>query len=230
MGCGRYSEGHAHGHYKATGHLYALEIETQRVWDYAGDGYVHRLVMNKEDGKMVEIFAPDRLKVDGEEKIESLGLEYSYLLSLQMEDQRAYYEGVLKNMRDGFEKTLNRVESERDSASLRLKDLSVSSTLEVQKLQRKLEKSITLNKALSKDLSEERALNDGYRARQEEVSGYQNTIKERELTITDLEEQLKDLMFFLETRDKVENDPELANGQLVTEVPVVKAKRKSKKR
>jgi BRCA1-associated protein len=25
-------------------HLYALELETQRVWDYAGDGYVHRLI------------------------------------------------------------------------------------------------------------------------------------------------------------------------------------------
>ena len=28
-----------------------MELETQRVWDYAGDNYVHRLIQNKVDGK-----------------------------------------------------------------------------------------------------------------------------------------------------------------------------------
>lgn len=28
------------------------------MWDYAGDGFVHRLVMNKLDGKMIELPAP----------------------------------------------------------------------------------------------------------------------------------------------------------------------------
>ena len=44
VGCGRYGRAHAHQHYTQTTHLYALELETQRVWDYAGDGYVHRLI------------------------------------------------------------------------------------------------------------------------------------------------------------------------------------------
>lgn len=44
VGCGRYGRAHAHQHYTRTTHLYALELETQRVWDYAGDGYVHRLI------------------------------------------------------------------------------------------------------------------------------------------------------------------------------------------
>ena len=35
--------------------MYALELETQRVWDYAGDGYVHRLIQNTIDGKLVEL-------------------------------------------------------------------------------------------------------------------------------------------------------------------------------
>lgn len=38
VGCGRYEGAHAYDHYKETSHLYALESETQRVWDYAGDG------------------------------------------------------------------------------------------------------------------------------------------------------------------------------------------------
>ncbi|EIE88227.1 hypothetical protein RO3G_12938 [Rhizopus delemar RA 99-880] len=55
IGCGRYQDAHAYDHYVATDHLYALEIETQRVWDYLGDGYVHRLIQNMVDGAIVEL-------------------------------------------------------------------------------------------------------------------------------------------------------------------------------
>lgn len=51
----RYREGHAIGHWKDTEHCYSLELETQRVWDYAGDNYVHRLIQSKTDGKLVEL-------------------------------------------------------------------------------------------------------------------------------------------------------------------------------
>lgn len=36
-GCGRYDEGHASEHYCRTGHNFALEVATHRVWDYLGD-------------------------------------------------------------------------------------------------------------------------------------------------------------------------------------------------
>jgi BRCA1-associated protein len=55
IGCGRYQEAHAYDHYMATGHLFALEIDTQRIWDYVGDGYVHRLIQNTVDGGLVEL-------------------------------------------------------------------------------------------------------------------------------------------------------------------------------
>ena len=32
-----------------------MELATQRVWDYKGDNYVHRLIQNKVDGKLVEL-------------------------------------------------------------------------------------------------------------------------------------------------------------------------------
>jgi BRCA1-associated protein len=50
VGCSRYRGAHASEHWRETGHIYALELDTQRVWDYAGDGYVHRLIQNKTDG------------------------------------------------------------------------------------------------------------------------------------------------------------------------------------
>jgi hypothetical protein len=58
QGCGRYRAGHAHTHWLTSSHCYALELESQRVWDYAGDNYVHRLIQSKTDGKLVEVPTP----------------------------------------------------------------------------------------------------------------------------------------------------------------------------
>ena len=58
VGCGRYREGHAVDHWHETEHAYALELDSQRVWDYVSDGYVHRLIQSKTDGKLVEVPSP----------------------------------------------------------------------------------------------------------------------------------------------------------------------------
>ncbi|KAI5298735.1 hypothetical protein KEM56_003818, partial [Ascosphaera pollenicola] len=39
VGCGRYDEAHAISHFRETGHAFAMDMSTQRVWDYVGDGY-----------------------------------------------------------------------------------------------------------------------------------------------------------------------------------------------
>jgi len=51
----RYKEGHTIGHWKDTQHCYSLDLDTQRVWDYEGDNYVHRLNQSKADGKSVMV-------------------------------------------------------------------------------------------------------------------------------------------------------------------------------
>ncbi|KNE61137.1 hypothetical protein AMAG_06890 [Allomyces macrogynus ATCC 38327] len=58
IGCGRYAGGHARQHYARTAHLYAIDLATQRVWDYVRDTYVHRLIQNTADGKLVEVAPP----------------------------------------------------------------------------------------------------------------------------------------------------------------------------
>ncbi|EFJ47432.1 hypothetical protein VOLCADRAFT_92137 [Volvox carteri f. nagariensis] len=60
VGCGRYRAGHAADHWRTSGHCYALELETQRVWDYVGDNYVHRLIQSKTDGKLATLDADHR--------------------------------------------------------------------------------------------------------------------------------------------------------------------------
>jgi BRCA1-associated protein len=32
-----------------------MQLGNNRVWDYVGDNFVHRLLQNKEDGKMVAL-------------------------------------------------------------------------------------------------------------------------------------------------------------------------------
>ncbi|PVZ99874.1 hypothetical protein BB558_004093 [Smittium angustum] len=58
VGCGRYKFGHARSHFVESGHIYSMELDSQRVWDYVGDSYVHRLLLNRTDGKLVELSAP----------------------------------------------------------------------------------------------------------------------------------------------------------------------------
>ncbi len=38
--------------------LQLLHGRCAQVWDYAGDGYVHRLIQSKTDGKLVEVAPP----------------------------------------------------------------------------------------------------------------------------------------------------------------------------
>lgn len=51
VGCGRYLKGHAYLHYKQTQHNFAMQVgQNNRVWDYAADNYVNRLLQTN-DGK-----------------------------------------------------------------------------------------------------------------------------------------------------------------------------------
>lgn len=37
IGCSRYQQGHARDHFLRSGHVYSMEIDTQRVWHYLED-------------------------------------------------------------------------------------------------------------------------------------------------------------------------------------------------
>merc|ERR1719239_272045 len=116
VGCGRYVGLHAYKHFQDTNHTYAMQLGTNRVWDYAGDNYVHRLAQNKSDGKLVQVDeAGNELR---EEKLDSITLEYTYLLTTQLESQRQYFmEQISEAVKDTEEKLVEsskRLDDERD--------------------------------------------------------------------------------------------------------------------
>lgn len=49
-GCGSYRRNHIFNHFQETSHTYALNTLNQSVWDFAGDGYVHRLALESNVG------------------------------------------------------------------------------------------------------------------------------------------------------------------------------------
>lgn len=66
-------------HFAKTNHTYAMELSNGRVWDYVGDNYVHRLIQNKEDGKLVAMDQRGQRVTD--EKMDSLTLEVHRLMA-----------------------------------------------------------------------------------------------------------------------------------------------------
>lgn len=56
IGCGRYVNGHARDHYEATGHFLSIQIDSERVWDYDRDTFVHRRVKTRDNIPLYDPF------------------------------------------------------------------------------------------------------------------------------------------------------------------------------
>ncbi|WOK95068.1 BRCA1-associated protein isoform X1 [Canna indica] len=220
VGCGRYKEGHAIRHWKDTQHCYSLELETQRVWDYVGDNYVHRLIQSKTDGKLVELnfhcthadekygscecnvdFGFDEALLNS--KLETVVGEYNDLLTSQLDNQRKYYESMLLEIKEDTEKEIS--EAIKKAVSLKL-----------QKLQIKLDKYIEENKFLE-DINENLLKNqemwkDKVKLLEERE---RVALKQRDEKIQSLEEQLRDLIMHIESQ-KVIDEPQ--DGSISSEV------------
>ncbi|RWS28418.1 brca1-associated protein-like protein [Leptotrombidium deliense] len=230
IGCGRYVEGHAYKHYCETQHTYAMQLGVNnRVWDYAGDNYVHRLLQNKTDGKPVELECNNLHCND--EKIDAVQLEYTYLLTNQLESQRHY-----------FEETISRIEKEAHEQMAEILDKSKIVAEEKDKLESKysnlvkekqsLDRKITqlstkLNK-VSSELQEEKDINKCLQENQslwnqklQETEKQLKTLTEsKETELRELREQVRDLMFFLEAQEKLKDcsdvsREEIESGQIV---------------
>jgi len=239
IGCGRYTGGHANNHWMETQHTYALELETQRVWDYAGDNYVHRLIQSKTDGKLVEVPGPETDVVDPEMKegiLESkrmaVAMEYTFLLSSQLESQRQYWEHQLQIVENEKNEKIHQLEHELKKEKQE-KEFLFASLNDLQHNRDKSQKKITqLEKKINqyqREMKELKQTNEGIalsqaewrdqaKATEEKLRTYSNTTEKR---IKELEEQVSDLMFFIDAKNKIEGaDEELKDGSLlITESP-----------
>ncbi|GAV29874.1 hypothetical protein PMKS-003380 [Pichia membranifaciens] len=228
VGCGRYDQQHAIKHWQETGHCFSMETNTQRVWDYAEDGYVHRLVQNEADGKIVELPLRDDSKKTSDEKVEKIGFEYSKMLIGQLESQREYYEKIISNLNKdlAFQKqTSLRFTDKVSWMEKQILDINAKMTAKNKQMQsyEKMEQQFT---ELKRELTDANALNEAFSSKLALIESENLELKSEK---SELQEQVTDLMFFLESQEKFKDaSDDVKEGQVVM-VPK-KSKAKSKKR
>lgn len=200
-----------------------MELSTSRIWDYAGDRYVHRLVTTEEDGKIVELPEKDDTKLTKDQSND----EYSELLLSQLISQREYYELLLHEKsnnvaRRGSSNEVNssrvtELESKVSELSEQVKKLTSSV---IPALNRKIDIKEKSLKIAASELNEANVLNEGLSNKVDYLIQENEKLKtERE----DLSEQVRDLMFYLESQAKFKDQPaEVKEGQVI-----MKPKKKS---
>lgn len=125
-GCGASHGGHIQRHYEDTLHTYAQNCDTRQVWDFAGDGYVHALILKDNSLLHLDVsqetdhtYTPhfthqqalwdEGVPLSGEQetslvsaKLEAAARHYNQLLAWQLEQNRLLYETRLQRIRDSI--------------------------------------------------------------------------------------------------------------------------------
>jgi BRCA1-associated protein len=252
VGCGRYDAKHAFSHFEESGHCFAMDMESKRVWDYAGDGYVHRIIQDGATGeKLVELPGSRRaaaaegtaLEDSGfeEEKMEGLALEYTHLLTSQLESQRVYFEEKVGGAADKAAQAVasasqaaaaaEKVTKELTELKSKYDDLARDAVPALEKekarLERKSEKFESMAREMEKGFKEEKAMNARLMERIEFMSKEIEGLKAAKV---DLEEQNRDLTFFISSSEKLkEAGEDVQEGTLsVPDPPTGNGKKKGK--
>jgi BRCA1-associated protein len=222
-----------------------MELETQRVWDYTGDNYVHRLVQNKSDGKLVEFGAPLG-EVGSDEKLDSITLEYTYLLTSQLESQRLYFEEKIAFVeKDAFQQMEAVVEKSQKTLEecQKYERMFSDSEKERKNLEKKNCQCATKLKKMEKELDEEKQMNECLRKNQqlwqEKVTELEKHVKkvegQRKVEVAELQEQVGDLMRHFEAQTAIEKAPadlqqEIQEGQMFVNQSQARGTHKARKK
>ncbi|CAL8091235.1 unnamed protein product [Calicophoron daubneyi] len=210
IGCGRYGHKHAQRHFEATGHTFALELGKNLVWDYAGDAYVHRLAVNHEDGKVVQVGSGSET---GDKKLDSISMEFSDVLISQLESQRAYFEAQLEQVTLESAKRIEIAEGKIEDIMTELKETKEKLSEVVKEnatCSRKLQNATNLARRLQKDLEEERAMNKSLLSNE---MTWRSRAEKAEADAKAAQEECRELLLNLEFRSKLE---EIATSEKMT--------------
>ncbi|DAA72673.1 TPA_exp: Uncharacterized protein A8136_5952 [Trichophyton benhamiae CBS 112371] len=251
IGCGRYDGAHAFDHYKETSHSFAMDLTSQRVWDYLGDGYVHRIIQGKSDGKLLELPArgdsaldpPDWSDAVPREKFENISVEYTHLLTSQLESQRVYFEEQVERAADKASKASASALSAQEAAERLARDMEklqsqydcltreTIPSLERDKAraERRAEKFESMSRTMEKQWREEKTMNASLMERVEFLDAEVTKLKAAN---EDLAEQNRDLTFFISGTERLKNQGEdVVEGTVsVPDPPTSSSKRKGKRK
>jgi BRCA1-associated protein len=236
VGCGRYEGKHAYAHYEESGHTFSMDLESKRVWDYGGDGYVHRIVQDAHSGapgeKLVELPGSRREgggatalngRSDQDEwgmKMEDVALEYTHLLTSQLESQRVYFEEVVERAVDKASEAGRRageagsmvqvMRTELEEVRGKLAKLNDEVVPGLQKERdravKRSERFEGLSREMEKRYAEEKTLVGNLMERISWLEGEADKAKTR---VAELEEENRDLMLNFSMAEKVREIAEM---------------------
>lgn len=115
IGCGRYSNKHSVQHFDQTGHLYALELATLRIWDYTTGIFTHRsdlldcpssppilfpwINVNQGTSRSSSHVRSAFHDIKSPKKTSMIGEEYEALLQSALEEQAQHFEREITSLR-----------------------------------------------------------------------------------------------------------------------------------
>lgn len=247
IGCGRYNGRHAQQHYQQTGHTFAMDMNDQHIWNYAGEHYVHRLLQDKSNGKLVELpsaFSSGRGQYHDDdmpwEKVEKMSHEYTQLITSQLDSQRMYFEEQVERAVDKASKATALADSSHRMAledRARMREIAASQTTLLEetlpalerdkaRLERRAEKAETLARNMRKAAQEKEAMNESLLER---VKLLQNQVEELTKNKSELEEMNRDLMTYMTCAEKLKDAGEEVQQGTVTVADASSKKKKGKK-
>ncbi|CCE78477.1 Piso0_001100 [Millerozyma farinosa CBS 7064] len=255
VGCDRYApDQHSLKHFVNSGHCFAMELNSSRVWDYVGDTYVHRLLTNEADGKLVELpekesYNSPNNNIQGYgagstssmfksnrgnsnyDKVDEVGFEYSQLLISQLASQREYYESLLKQKGIPAPSETPSALDKQNNSQLESKVETLAKTVAdltdtvIPNLNKKLSTKDEKIQKLSRELNEALSLNEGLSSKVEYLT---ERAKDLEVQKNDLAEQVNDLMFYLENQEKFKDRPQEEKEGTIVLQPGSSSSRKSR--
>lgn len=218
IGCGRYQRAHAYEHFLLTDHIFALDLSTQRVWDYVGDRYVHRLYQNKDDGKLLHQDRMNELENEMDlllEKSPSLSLSSSKpsssmyhdivysaasLFSIQLESQKEYFQTQIESLHIEYHEKMQNIIIMQESNLLE-KDKEINLLREqLEQYQSKMDELDKHIKDKTNALEEEHMISNKLH---QVIQKLTQQSKEKQVEIEELSGQLSDLYLHLQAQEKI---------------------------
>ncbi|MES1904338.1 MAG: hypothetical protein MHPSP_000163 [Paramarteilia canceri] len=225
IGCNRYLSHHALNHFYTSHHTYALELGTGKVWDYAADNYVHRLVQSHIENKIVEVppsTASQFEEIEFDLKLETINLEYSCIITKEMEEQRKYFTEIINKLKldhtNEIDDLILQSEEARKDAKSKVngnkQNMCEHSKNNSKQIKRLLESEKKLKKEL-KDLKEENKVIIS--TTNEVITNLNNNIDLQKNEIEELKNQLTEAYLNLEALNVIKEAGEtLEEGSRVT--------------
>jgi len=248
VGCGRYDEAHAYAHFEHTDHAFAMDIKTQAIWDYTNDEWVHRLIQNTLDGKLVELPSAAGSKSGAEafmtkDKLEDISMEYTSMMKGQLDSQRSYFEEQVDRAVDKAAeaaisadhaaaaalKANERLDSMQAAHQMLLNETLPGLEKGKERAEKRAEKFESMARTMEKDWKEKEVINDSL---MERIGFLEKQINELTVKNSDLEEQNRDLTFFISGTQRLKGQGEdVQEGTLeIADPPAASKKKKGKGR